>query len=136
MSEANFQISEKLTDTAIFVVRGEDYIDFSNNITAVAEDKDFRKDMGAFIEQVTGRSMLSMEQAQQNVVNAFPQAQPARQQQAPQQQQQGGNNFSCDHGQRTFKEGRSKNGGTWSAYFCPQKGSGCKPMNPNGSYWD
>lgn len=137
MAEANFQISEKLTDTAIFVVRGSDYVEFSNNIEAVASDNEFRDDMNKFIRAVTGSDMVSPQQAYTNVVQAFPQAAPVSQGPAahPAGSAQQGQSFTCQHGPRTFKEGRTKNGGTWSAYFCPVKG-GCKPMSPDGTLWN
>lgn len=131
MSESSFQISEKLTDTAIFVVRGADYVDFSNNIAAVADDKEFRDDVGRFIRAVTGNDMVSQQQAVATVQNSFPGAQPV--QQAQPQQHTNEQTFSCQHGQRQHKEGRKKNGGTWTAYFCPSKQ--CKPMNADGSLW-
>lgn len=125
MAEPKFQYSDKIGYQGIFVVRGDDYVDFSNNIMAVINDNEFAEDMEKLVKAIAGVN-VGHEQAIANVQASVPQAQPVQQ----------GNNFSCPHGPRTFKEGRSKNGGTWQAYFCALKGSGCKPMSPDGTLWN
>lgn len=42
--------------------------------------------------------------------------------------------FQCAHGQRVYKTGNSAKG-KWEAYFCPQRGTDCKPMDNKGNYW-
>ena len=164
MPEPAFQISEKVTDTAIFVVRGDSYTEFSNNIDAVVEDSQFRVDMDKFISTVTGKPLVSMPQAVANVQQSFPQAQVQQQGPPPwatqpqQPQQQGGapwdqwqqpqapqqqqpqqfttaQTFTCPHGQRVERSGTGKKG-PWKGYFCPAKAPGCKTMNPDGTLWN
>jgi hypothetical protein len=158
MPEPAFQVSEKITDTAIFVVRGSTYTEFSNNLDSVVEDSQFRVDMDKFISTVTGKPMVSMPQAVANVQQSFPQAQVQQQGPPPQwaqqpqqgaapwdqpqqqqfqqqpQQQTTGQTFTCPHGQRVMKSGTSRKG-QWTAYFCPQKGTDCKPQNTDGTFW-
>ena len=61
------------------------------------------------------------------------QAAPAAQYQAPQQRSYSQappaspGSPSCAHGAMEYKSGTG-NKGPWSAHFCPQKGSDCKPI--------
>lgn len=147
-SEARYQLSEKITDSAILVVRGDDYNEFTNALTAITQDQTFRADVEQFIAVASGKQP-NMQQAIQNVQQVLPTQPPQTalgqyinpQQSVPPQQyvqqppqQTTNDTFTCPHGQRTYKEGKTKNGGTWSAYFCPSKN--CKPIGSDGKEWN
>ena len=148
MTEPAFQISDKLDDGAILVVRGNSYAEFVNNLGQVTEDHEFTNGINSFLTTVRGAKPATPQQAvaqvQQNLgAQPIPQQQwnaqqpPAAWQQPQQQfaqQPSGQNMFACEHGQRIERSGNNAKGG-WKAYFCPQKAPGCKPMGADGKLW-
>ena len=128
---ANIQISGKAANGIIFVVGGDDYDSFYANLTSVLQSQ-----QAADATVAAARALIvpptatqssppqTIEQAQQVVQNAFPQAQPApaapHGQQAP----------SCAHGVREWKAGTSKAGKAYKMWSCPSqdRSTQCEPV--------
>ena len=117
MTEAAFQISKKLRDDSIILVRGHTVDEFAQNLEAIigAEGKDAVR--AAFYDLIPGSTPAPA----QNVAPASTAAPAA----GPHGQQ----GPSCQHGQRSYKEGTSANTGrAWKAWMCPApKGQSCPP---------
>lgn len=143
MTEPMFQISEKASDTAILVIRGNNYQEFVSNVAAFMNDPTSKQILDSFVDMMTTRP-ASMQQAVNTVMTQMPGTQVVQQPkiqpqaQMPQQtppQQTTNNTFACPHGAMNYREGQAKNGSKWAGYFCPARADTCRPVSPDGTPW-
>lgn len=108
---SNFQLSAKHPDGRIFVVGGETYDQFSENLLAL-----YGPSADRVIEDFTFLLDPSSGQPSQPAAPSVP---PYASGGNPQASAPAPGAPTCEHGARTFRTGTGKKG-QWTAWFCPQ----------------
>jgi hypothetical protein len=121
VTEANYSFTSKVNGD-LFTVRGATIEEFTANLIAAADPG-----MRPLLEAVQGNPTQAAASAAPPSHAATPAASHPGSD-APAQ-------YTCPHGERVYKDGKRANGGRWEAYFCPERGTGCKPMNLDGTLW-
>lgn len=119
----NLQVSSKLNDGRIFVIAGENYLEFKKNLSDILGENDAENLVTTMAASLVGQSTTAysaptqtLEQANANIAAAFPGSSivnptPPGAPIAPK-------GMECKHGPMTKREGASAKG-PWKAYMCP-----------------
>jgi hypothetical protein len=120
----NFQVSSKLYDGRIFVIAGETYAEFKNNLSSAVGDIDAESLLTTMAASLVGTPVsaptqtagVTMEQANANISAAFPGSTIVNP--TPPGVASVSSGRECKHGPMTKREGQSPKG-PWKAYMCP-----------------